>query len=1448
MWRRDTDPLARLRRRLDAFGSTMDPRHVLDPRALREAEDVAELVSRGSRQGRLDERAAEAVLLLACLHWYRYQVLPAGHEQAERDYAVLLTEMLLAAAPERVPPSLLEMLRVHGPRSAAARGGVPGQRSAPSDAGARTAPAARSGSGGPGSSGRAGSSGGPGSSGEEAMALFLEAAQLMGGAERSGDYSVADRAVDLLRRAVAGTPAGDPARLHYLSALGKAHRDLFLHTGRSPEHLRRAAEAHRESLESTPAGDRERPVRMFHLGNVLGDRYELDGDRAALDESITLLGDAARTAGADPRIRVMAQANLGQRLRDRWLLRHDPADLDRAVDALTAAAGGMADPRVTVLLGSTLADRFIRTGAAADRDGAIGAYRAALAAGGLDRAMAGVARVGLAGLLGDRHEADGDPADLDAAIDAYLAAVADGPDPDRLRHTAGKLFHQRYARDRRDADLASAIQLLRLAVTGAPDDTERAVRLSDLGYALGRWHAALDGLDTLRAAEDGLREAVRLLPAGHPERPDVLNNLGELWREIADRTGAADRLEPAAAVLREAVATARPDSPKLPVYLSNLGAVLHALFARTQDLATLTEAVEVLRRVLASTPAEHPDRVLVLTNYGSALNRRVEATLAEPEGVADAVGPDVETAVAALREAADLARQGAEAHEVGKALGTLALANLLRHQATGDPAALDEAVDALAAARDVTEGRGPDRHRLLTNLGGALLWRSRLAGRSADLAAAVRAFREAPAGLPAGHADRTTYLINLAVALDEAAARAGGGVPVLDDDAQPAEPDPAAEPAAPDVREWADTSPDALRAEALAALREAAAVEAAPSLLRATAARWYAALAEHLGDLPAALAGYASAIELIDLVAWHGMDPDDQARLLARFRGLAGAAAACALDAGRPERAVELLEYGRGVLLTRVRDARASLDGLRKRAPELADRFAEVQAELDGLTPTRTPAPASARAAPATGAAVAGSAIGGALAGSVIGVGMEPPAGNPERRHELAVRRRELLADIRRLPGFADFLRPPAFADLARAAARGPVVLVNVARRRCDALVVDGSGVRVVPLPQLTLADLVDRVVAFLIAIRAATAPAGAAPPGVTSAGAGSAGAAPAASGAAAGGSSAGSAGSDAAAGESAAAPVGSGAAGGGPAEALADQRRRLAARRTIIGTLDWLWRVVARPVLDDLDPAATGGTDLPRLWWCPTGLLSLLPLHAASPPTGDGALDRVVPSYTASLRELLRAGDGRATGSVAVDAALFVGLPQTPGLADLPGVDREQEIVTRHLARVQPLTGPAATRQAVLAALAGRPVAHLSCHGAQDLAAPALGRLALADGPLHVRDLWQLRAAAPAGLAVLSACETVRGGAVLPDETISLGTAFQLAGFRHVIGSLWSISDAVTARLCDRLYAGLAAPGGPGRVDPERAAIALHAAVRETRHALREAPELWAAYAHVGP
>src|SRR6185369_12180074 len=95
-----------------------------------------------------------------------------------------------------------------------------------------------------------------------------------------------------------------------------------------------------------------------------------------------------------------------------------------------------------------------------------------------------------------------------------------------------------------------------------------------------------------------------------------------------------------------------------------------------------------------------------------------------------------------------------------------------------------------------------------------------------------------------------------------------------------------------------------------------------------------------------------------------------------------------------------------------------------------------------------------------------------------------------------------------------------------------------------------------------------------------------------------------------------------------------------------ARERPRAACEQDLADVLAWLWDVIAAPVLARLGPRADGrdGTGPPRVWWCPTGLLSLLPLHAAGSYSGDGentgssVLDRVVPSYTATVRALLHA------------------------------------------------------------------------------------------------------------------------------------------------------------------------------------------------------------------
>jgi CHAT domain-containing protein len=102
------------------------------------------------------------------------------------------------------------------------------------------------------------------------------------------------------------------------------------------------------------------------------------------------------------------------------------------------------------------------------------------------------------------------------------------------------------------------------------------------------------------------------------------------------------------------------------------------------------------------------------------------------------------------------------------------------------------------------------------------------------------------------------------------------------------------------------------------------------------------------------------------------------------------------------------------------------------------------------------------------------------------------------------------------------------------------------------------------------------------------------------------------------------------------------------------------------------------------------------------------------------------------------------------------------------------------------------------------------------------------------------------ARLAYVSACSTARTGDLsLLDEAVHLATAFQLAGFPHVIGTLWEINDATAVEIADTFYAALADPGGA--LDPDRAARALHHAVRAQRDQRPAAPYLWASHIHAG-
>ena len=101
------------------------------------------------------------------------------------------------------------------------------------------------------------------------------------------------------------------------------------------------------------------------------------------------------------------------------------------------------------------------------------------------------------------------------------------------------------------------------------------------------------------------------------------------------------------------------------------------------------------------------------------------------------------------------------------------------------------------------------------------------------------------------------------------------------------------------------------------------------------------------------------------------------------------------------------------------------------------------------------------------------------------------------------------------------------------------------------------------------------------------------------------------------------------------------------------------------------------------------------------------------------------------------------------------------------------------------------------------------------------------------------------AELAYVSACLTALGGVPLLDEAINLAAALQLAGYRHVIATLWLVKDHIAPTVAEAVYRQLTDSGEP---DADRAAYALHNAVATLRVAHPTDPTIWTPYLHVGP
>ncbi|CAH0046103.1 unnamed protein product [Clonostachys solani] len=278
---------------------------------------------------------------------------------------------------------------------------------------------------------------------------------------------------------------------------------------------------------------------------------------------------------------------------------------------------------------------------------------------------------------------------------------------------------------------------------------------------------------------------------------------------------------------------------------------------------------------------------------------------------------------------------------------------------------------------------------------------------------------------------------------------------------------------------------------------------------------------------------------------------------------------------------------------------------------------------------------------------------------------------------------------------------------------------------------------------------------------------------------------------------------------------------------------------------LKWLWFELIKPILEALGYTEPQEVQ-PRIWWIPIGVFSRVPLHAAgdhSLDSTENVMDWVVSSYSLSIKAILnarRAAVGSHPLVLGKGEALLVGMARTPRLSVLSAVTEEMSNVERLLRDMgldcTLLQNAQAQKQSVLEHLQTSQVFHFAGHGGEKEHNPLKSALLLEDwemDPMTVGGVMglDLHKKSPF-LAYLSACATGQiTTSKFRDESIHLISAYQLAGFRHVIGTLREVNDAASLAMATATYKNLQSGG----ITDESVSRSLHQAAKQLRHMARD-------------
>ena len=283
-----------------------------------------------------------------------------------------------------------------------------------------------------------------------------------------------------------------------------------------------------------------------------------------------------------------------------------------------------------------------------------------------------------------------------------------------------------------------------------------------------------------------------------------------------------------------------------------------------------------------------------------------------------------------------------------------------------------------------------------------------------------------------------------------------------------------------------------------------------------------------------------------------------------------------------------------------------------------------------------------------------------------------------------------------------------------------------------------------------------------------------------------------------------------------------------------------------------------------DILSKSTPLSELTRIWWCPTGPLAFLPLHAAGiygqngrTPPGSCISDFAISSYTPTVSSLLqKLKESIHVREPASSKLLIISQPNTPGCPPIPQTTKEMNCIWRVIGTSNGeslrLEGVSASVNCVKLEMESHGSIHLACHASQSLEDPLKSSFYLHDGRLELSEIMKQKFAIRE-LAFLSACQTSTGDEKLSDEAVHLAAGMLAAGYRSVVATMWSIKDRYGPVVAECFYKDLIERGkasGQTGIIGSHAAHALHHAIQGIRETVGDTEQgllTWVPYVHYG-